>query len=115
MDLKALLCGRCPRCRKGPVFKPGLLGLLGLTNDECPVCGLPFLRESGYFTGAMYVSYFLGVATVLPVASVLAVVAQWPLGVVMAIALIQILVSMPLFFRFSRLIWLHLDQALDPR
>ncbi len=39
----------------------------------CPSCGLRFLRETGYFLGAMYISYGLGVLTILPVAVVLAV------------------------------------------
>jgi hypothetical protein len=47
--------------------------------DSCPVCGLRFLREAGYFLGAMYISYTLGVATVLPVSIVLAIVLEWPL------------------------------------
>jgi Protein of unknown function (DUF983) len=84
-------------------------------SESCPVCGLLFLREAGYFLGAMYISYGLGVATVLPVAIVLTVVLHWHLVIVLSIAVIQILVSGPLFFRYSRVIWLHADQMLDPR
>jgi hypothetical protein len=81
----------------------------------CPVCGLRFLREAGYFLGAMYISYGLGVATVLPVAIILAVVVEWHLAIVLTIALLQTLISVPVFFRYSRVIWLHADQMLDPR
>jgi hypothetical protein len=84
-------------------------------HEACPVCGLRFLREAGYFLGAMYISYGLGVLTVLPVAIVLAVVLEWALALVLLVALIQTLVSMPLFFRYSRVIWLHADQLIDPR
>lgn len=83
-------------------------------RDACEVCGLSFLREAGYFLGAMYISYGLGVFTVLPVAMVLAFIG-WPLGLVMVIALVQTLVSVPLLLRFSRAIWLYGDQAIDPR
>jgi hypothetical protein len=83
-------------------------------NATCPVCGLRFLREAGYFLGAMYVSYALGVLTILPVAIILAVVLQWPLGIVMGIVLLQTLLSIPLFLRFSRVLWLHVDFAFDP-
>jgi hypothetical protein len=82
--------------------------------DACSVCGLRFLREAGYFLGAMYISYTLGVATVLPVAVVLAVVLEWHLAIVLMIALVQTLVSVPLFFRYSRVIWLHADHLFDP-
>jgi uncharacterized protein (DUF983 family) len=110
-----LLRGRCPRCRKGAIFQPNLPGKVGFLNEQCSVCGLRFLREAGYFLGAMYVSYTLGVLTVLPVAIFLAVVPQWSLVAIMLIALVQTLVSMPLFLRYSRAIWLYADQAIDPR
>jgi heme/copper-type cytochrome/quinol oxidase subunit 4 len=84
-------------------------------NQACPVCGLPFLREAGYFLGAMYISYGLGVLTVLPVAVLLAIVVEWPLAVVLVIACVQTLASVPFFLRYSRAIWLHLDQSFDPR
>jgi len=83
--------------------------------EGCPVCGLRFLREAGYFLGAMYISYGLEVITILPIAVVLAVVAEWPLALVLLIALLQTLISVPLFFRYSRVIWLHADQMFDPR
>jgi Protein of unknown function (DUF983) len=94
---------------------PSFKGLLGVMSESCPVCGLNFLREAGYFLGAMYISYGLGVVTVLPVAIVLTVVLQWNLAIVLVIAVLQILLSGPLFFRYSRVIWLHADQMLDPR
>lgn len=84
-------------------------------TEACPVCGLRFLREAGYFLGAMYISYGLGVATVLPVAVVLAVVLQWHLAIVLPLAVLQTLLSVPLLLRYSRVIWLHADQILDPR
>jgi uncharacterized protein (DUF983 family) len=115
LDLGALIRGRCPRCRKASIFKPGLPGLIGDMRDNCPVCGLVFLREAGYFLGAMYVSYGLGVTAVLPVAIVLALVVEWPLWAVMTVMFAQTLVLMPLIFRYSRVIWLHVDQAIDPR
>ena len=110
-----LVRGRCPRCRKGPIFQANFKGKIGFMNEQCSVCGLRFLRETGYFLGAMYISYGLGVFTVLPIAIYLAVVPQWPLAVILLIALVQTLVSMPLFLRYSRVIWLYADQALDPR
>jgi len=115
MDLSAVLTGRCPRCKKGRMFPSTLGGAIGLMNPRCPECGLPFLREAGYFLGAMYVSYGLGMLTVLPVGVLLAVVLHWPLAIVIPLVVLQTILSMPLFLRFSRIIWLHVDQALDPR
>jgi hypothetical protein len=84
-------------------------------NETCPVCGLRFLRESGYFLGALYISYGLGVFTILPIAVIMVILLDWSLPVVLTISLIQTMLSVPLFFRTSRLLWLYLDQAIDPR
>jgi uncharacterized protein (DUF983 family) len=115
MRISAILSGRCPRCLAGAIFPGTLLGAIGLMNSRCSQCGLPFLREAGYFLGAMYVSYFLGVLTVLPVGLLLALVLEWPLIVVIPLVILQTVLFMPLFLRFSRVIWLHVDQAIDPR
>lgn len=80
MNPAGILLGRCPRCAEGAIFKPGLGGLLGAMNETCAVCGLRFSREQGYFLGAIYVSYGLGVLTVLPVSVVLAIIVDWPLA-----------------------------------
>ena len=84
-------------------------------NETCAVCGLRFLRESGYFLGAMYVSYGLGMLTILPTAVVMAVVLEWSLPVVLIVSLLQTVISVPLFLRYSRVIWLYLYGAVDPR
>jgi MFS family permease len=97
------------------MFPPTLMGALGLMNEQCSECGLVFLREAGYFLGAMYVSYGLGVLTILPVGVILAVWAGWHLGAVFAVVILMSVVCMPLFLRYSRIIWLHLDQRIDPR
>lgn len=96
------------------MFKAGLLGMLGFMNDTCSVCGLRFLREAGYFLGAMYVSYGLGVLTVLPVATALVLLLDWPVAPALAVMVLQTLISVPIFLRLSRAIWLYLDHSIDP-
>lgn len=83
-------------------------------NPSCSVCGLRFEREAGYFLGAMYFSYTLGVLTVFPVAVVLALIVGLSVPAVIAIGVVQTLVSLPVFFRYSRILWLHMDFLLDP-
>jgi uncharacterized protein (DUF983 family) len=115
VKLRGFLRSRCPRCLQGRVFVPGIPGLVGAINEACQACGLRFLRESGYFLGAMYISYGLGMLTILPSAVILAVVLEWPLAIVLTISLLQTVISVPLFLRYSRLIWLYMDQSIDPR
>jgi uncharacterized protein (DUF983 family) len=108
--LWAIVRERCPRCRRGKIFK----GLLQM-NDPCPVCGLIFQREEGYFLGAMYVSYALGCAIV----GVAYVIAAELFPDVSSLVLCLILFAgyvplMPWIFRYSRVIWLHFDRLVCP-
>jgi len=111
--VKGILLGRCPRCGKGSLFQPGWRALLFM-RDRCEVCGLNLMREAGYYTGAMYVSYFMGTFLVLPVATYLGVIARWPLWLVMLIMVVQTIVSMLIILRLSRTFWIHIDQTIDP-
>jgi hypothetical protein len=84
-------------------------------HDACPVCRLTFAREPGYFVGAMYVSYALAV----PALALLALGAHWLLpdwsGLWILAAVIPFFLPLaPLIFRYSRVIWVHLDRTLDP-
>ena len=44
----------CPYCGKAP-FAAGWFK----THPQCPTCGGIFLREEGFFAGAVYSAYFL--------------------------------------------------------
>jgi len=44
---KALMLGRCPRCRQGKIYRR-----LFSMHEHCSVCRLKFQREQGYFLGA---------------------------------------------------------------
>jgi uncharacterized protein (DUF983 family) len=108
--LAAVVAGRCPRCRGGRIFR----GRLAM-NPTCPACGLRFERESGYFTGAMYVSYVLAVPVIaLCVAAVDLVAPRLSFGASMALAAVLFLPFVPALFRYSRILWIHLDQTVDP-
>lgn len=105
--LWAILRQRCPRCRKGKMFK----GLFAM-HERCPVCGMLFLREYGYFYGAMYASYTFGViSTIYWIPLLFLGVTPW---LVIGLPVAQLIVQVPLSFRYSRVIWLHLDYHFDP-
>jgi hypothetical protein len=82
-------------------------------NDPCTVCGLRFERETGYWTGAMVASYALGVpALALLVAAVW--LATRDLLVALVVADLLFLGFVPFIWRYSRIVWLHLDWLIDP-
>jgi len=103
--LWAMLWQRCPRCHKGRMFR----GMFAM-NDPCPVCGLLYQREEGYFLGAMYVSYALG--GVLVAIAFFTASAFWPEVHPLVLCLwlfAGYIPLMPVLFRYSRVIYMHLD------
>jgi uncharacterized protein (DUF983 family) len=101
---------RCPRCREGRVFS----GVFA-TRDECPVCGLRFMRETGYFLGAMYFSYALAIPLILAFMLGLYIVfPTWKLYQLFLVAWMTSVPFVPLVYRYSRVMWLHFDRYFDP-
>jgi uncharacterized protein (DUF983 family) len=107
--LVALLRLRCPHCLEGPVFRS-----LWQMRPSCPVCGIIYEREPGYFMNAIFVAYLLGILLIVPVTLWLywmdAAIIWFFVGPGLVLSL-----ATPLLFRYSRLIWMHIDELLDPR
>jgi uncharacterized protein (DUF983 family) len=108
--LAAAAAGRCPRCGHGRIFR----GRLAM-HPACPSCGLRFEREPGYFTGAMYVSYVLALPVMaVCIAAVYLIAPQLSFEATVALAALCFLPFVPMLFRYSRILWIHLDQTVDP-
>ncbi len=61
--IKYILAEKCPNCQQTKVFeKATSIFALPVMKDKCANCNYHFDRESGYFIGAMYISYGLSVA-----------------------------------------------------
>ena len=109
-SLRAIVRLRCPRCLDGAVFES-----LWQMHPLCPSCQLKYEREQGYFVGAMYVSYGMALALYAPLVVVLTVLGGFSaIQCILTIA-VTIPFLVPLLFRYSRVLWMHLDQFLDPR
>jgi uncharacterized protein (DUF983 family) len=109
-QLWAVVRQRCPRCREGRIFRGSFT-----MNDPCPVCGLVFQREEGYFLGAMYVSYLL--ACVLLGTSYFIARLLFPdlnSILLVAVASVPYLPLTPAVFRYSRVIWIHFERWVCP-
>ena len=83
-------------------------------NDRCPRCGLNFNREPGYFLGAMYISYALALAVICGFGAVLWVVTRWRVDKVALWAVVGFLPLAPMLTFLSRVLWIYLDQGVDP-
>jgi hypothetical protein len=112
---------KCPRCRKGELFKvknPYRLKTLFDMHDKCPVCGQRTEIEPGFYYGTSYVSYALTVAF-----SVSTFVAWWVLiGLStkdnrifwwLSINGVFMILLQPYFMRLSRVIWLSFFVKYD--
>ncbi|WP_167596483.1 DUF983 domain-containing protein [Leeuwenhoekiella sp. ZYFB001] len=106
-----ILKGTCPNCEEGSIFKTkGNIFLLRMPkmNERCKTCNHKFEKETGFFFGAMFVSYALAVAEMIA-----SLVLFWmvmdlsPLLVFLIIAAIAFVTS-TFNFRLSRTIWIYL-------
>ena len=107
--LRGILTLRCPRCRSGPLFT----GILEMA-ERCPVCGMVYEREHGYFVGAMAISYGLAIAAVGALFFAVLALTRWPLEWVLVVAGAAFLPLAPLCLRYARALWIYLDRRIDP-
>jgi uncharacterized protein (DUF983 family) len=104
----------CPRCREGAIFRAPLWrGYLAM-HERCPVCGLKFEREPGYFLGALYFSYLLSILPGLAIVLFLWRWTGWQFDHVMLGAFLCYLPLVPAVTRWSRIIFIYVDQHFDP-
>jgi uncharacterized protein (DUF983 family) len=109
--LAGLIKQRCPRCLSGSIFTGWVT-----TRDMCPVCGLRYGREEGYFSGGMDLSFFLAAPVLAFIFLVLYQLFASTLTLLATLFLsyaVFLPCAVPLF-RYSRVLWLYIDWQLDP-
>ncbi len=108
---------KCPKCQQGDFFvsHPYHLNHLGDVRKNCNKCGLNYSKEPGFYFGAMYVAYALGVALF---------VIAWlfmnfvfpnllPLWQIVFICSLSLLLA-PYFFSLSKIIYANFFFKYDP-
>ncbi|HLP54039.1 MAG TPA: DUF983 domain-containing protein [Fluviicola sp.] len=106
----------CPRCHEGAFFvaHPYNLKRVGDLYEHCPECGLKYEKEIGFYYGAMYVSYALGVAlfvTCWVIFNLFFPDASTALQIT-TISVIS-LAAGPYFYALSKIIWANLFFGYD--
>jgi uncharacterized protein (DUF983 family) len=112
--LSAMLHQLCPRCREGRIFRKSIFAGFPAMHQHCPACGLKFEREEGYFLGAMYIGYGLGLVAIVGFGVILWLITRWPPMRVTLWAVVLFLPLAPALTLFSRVLWIFLDQSFDP-
>jgi len=112
--LGAILHQRCPRCRSGSIFRYSIFRGFPKMCERCSVCDLKFQREAGYFLGAMYISFGLALGIIALIGVLLWAITGWWItrAVIWAVALFLPLA--PAISLFARVLWIYLDQTIDP-
>jgi Protein of unknown function (DUF983) len=83
-------------------------------HERCPACGLRFEREPGYFLGAMYIGYGLALVTIAAIAIALCFLLHWRIDKAVTWATLLFLPTAPLLTLMARVLWIYLDQGIDP-
>jgi uncharacterized protein (DUF983 family) len=112
--LRNILEQRCPRCRMGRIFRYSIFRGFPKMCERCAICDLKFEREPGYFLGAMYISYILGVLTIVVIAALLWAMTGWWITKVTIWAAVLFLPFAPTLTLFARVLWIYLDHTVDP-
>lgn len=105
----ALFSGKCPRCRKGDLFKTSLWDLSGFwkMNSHCTNCGISFEPEPGFYYGAMFVSYAINVAIFITIGVSLYVLSNPTDWVYITSIIGGAIFFAPFSFRYSRILFLY--------
>jgi len=103
----------CPRCRTGKIFRRSVWLFPGM-YERCPACGLKFEREDGYFLGAMYISYGLGLAAITVLSALVWDVTKSSLMKSVVGGIVLFLPLAPVLTWMARVLFIYLDQGIDP-
>ena len=104
----------CPRCRTGRIFRTSIFRIFPVMNERCPDCGLKFEREQGYFLGAMYFSYAIATVAISLFAVLVWAVLRWDLPESVGAGFLLFLPAASVVTFFSRVLWIYMDQSIDP-
>jgi uncharacterized protein (DUF983 family) len=107
---------KCPCCQEGKFFisNPYNFKFTGDIYENCSVCGKKYMLEPGFYQGAMYVAYGLGVVLFLSI---------WvscnlffpSMGVWTQISIFSLLIIFlgPLLFSLSKIIYANIFMKFD--
>lgn len=113
--LSSLLHGNCPKCREGRIFKHNVYNLtkFNVMNETCPHCGVRLEPEPGFYQGAMYVSYAITVAMLIPASIVFYMFFDhWSEWTYIAVFITLMLIVAPFNYRASRILYLYMFGGL---
>lgn len=107
---------KCPRCQEGEFYTshPYDLKNAGNLHEHCSQCGLKYEIEPGFYQGAMYVSYALGVALFVTLWVSFNLFFPWlSTGAQVTIVAVSSLLLTPYMYALSKIIWANLFMKFE--
>lgn len=100
---------KCPRCHTGKIFSsPNPYSRDALKMEKtCSHCGEKYEKETGFFYGAMYVSYALMAGWFIVWLALQYLWLDWNIDLLLGVIAGSILIFAPVTFRIARIIWLN--------
>ena len=105
----ALLLRRCSHCHKGKIFHS-----FWHMNEDCPECGIHFEREQGYWMMSIFISYVVYGVILAPLSLILYFQQVPGKTLFLILGTVIVVLALPVFI-YARVIWLYVDELLDPR
>lgn len=109
---------KCPQCQEGDLFlnrNAYNLSTLDKMPKNCPVCGLDFARETGFYYGAMMISHALTTVMAVIVHLIVFHFYGWEIAPHLISLLTVIIGLFPLVFRTARAIWINFFVKYKPK
>ncbi len=115
--IPSILQLKCPKCREGNLFinksSYKYKGFFDMPR-RCTKCNQDFEIETGFYYGAMYVSYGITIAITVAVFVALTVLNLFSIIPFLICDVIALVITMPYVTRVSRSIWIALMIKYDP-
>jgi uncharacterized protein (DUF983 family) len=102
---------KCPQCQEGDFFEshPYDLKRIGNIHAHCSNCNLKYEKEIGFYYGAMYVSYALGVALFVTLWTSFNLFFPWAtIYTQLWVIVTMTVVLSPYLYALSKIIWANL-------
>lgn len=110
---------KCPRCLKGEFLVSRNfynLSKAGEVKECCSNCGLKYTKESGFYYGAMYVSYALSMALIISIFVALTVLyPNYSMGLLFTLIGLSVLIMTPILYALSKIIWINFFESYDEK
>ena len=115
--LYGILHHKCPRCQEGKLFlhpNPYNLKKIDKMPPKCMVCGKDFIRENGFFYGALMMSHAITTLIGITIHSIVYYFWGWKILPHILFLVSIVVILMPIIFRTARAIWISLFVSYQP-